>query len=58
MRIQHPNLAVDISLRFKPEADRVSTAEVELLVSIWPELLRAIQLEERAGQPDDDPDLE
>ena len=57
MRIQHP-VAVEPHLSFKPEAETVSLAEIDLLVSIWPELLRAIQLEEGAGQPDDDPDLE
>ncbi len=58
MRNQHPSPAVEISLCFKPEAEAVSLAEIDLLVSIWPEILRAMQLEEASGQPDDDADLE
>ncbi len=57
MRIQLP-ATMETHLSFKPEAEAVSLAEVDLLVSIWPELLRAIQLEEGAGQSDDDTDLE
>ena len=58
MRCQCTAPAVDVCISFKPEAEEVSLAEIDLLVSIWPELLQAMQLEERAGQCDDNPDLE
>lgn len=57
MRIQHP-APVKTHLSSKSEAEAVSLAEIDLLVSIWPELLQAMQLEERAGRCDDNPDLE
>jgi hypothetical protein len=58
MRCQRTAPAVDVRISFKLEAEAMSLAEIDLLVSIWPDLLQAMQLEERAGQCEDNPDLE